>query len=85
MLLGSLEGAFLDLRRNRIPGLDDPDDYGASQRFAREHRASERGLAYASVRAAGGGCVVGFRPETLRGLKHHHQVVMSWDGSRMTL
>jgi hypothetical protein len=85
MLLGTLEGAFLDLRLAKIPGLYAADDYSAGQRFAREHRASERGLAYASVRAAAGNCVVGFRPETVRDLKHHHQVVMSWDGSRMTL
>lgn len=85
MLLGTLGGAFLDLRHARIPGLYDPEGYSASQRFAREHRASERGLAYASVRAEGGVCVVGFRPDTVRELKHHHQVVMSWDGSRMSL
>jgi len=85
MLLGGLEGAFLDLRQVKAPGLYAPDDYRAGQRLARDLRASERGLAYASVRAAGGSCVVGFRPETVRDLKHHHQVVMSWDGARMTL
>jgi len=85
MLQGTLMGAFLDLRQARIPGLYASDDYQASQRFARDHRGSERGLVYASVRLAGGTCVVGFRPETVGDLKHHHQVVMSWDGSRMTL
>lgn len=85
MLLGTLEGLFLDLRRARIPGLYAPDDDSAAQRFARDHRASERGLAYASVREPGGTCVVGFQPEALHDLKHHHQVVMSWDGSQMTL
>jgi hypothetical protein len=85
MLLGTLEGVVLDLGQAKLPGLYAPTDYSTSQRFAREHRAAERGLAYASVRAAGGNCVVGFLPETLRDLKHHHQVVMSWDGSRMTL
>ena len=85
MLLGSLEGAFLDLREARIPGLYAPDDYHAAQRFARDHRAAERGLAYRSVRAAGGTCVVGFRPETVRDLKHHHQVVMAWDGKGLAI
>ena len=83
MLRGTLEGAFLDLGGDS--GLLAPDSYAASQRFAREHRAAERGLAYPSVRAAGGNCVVGFRPETVRDLRHHHQVVMSWDGSRLAL
>lgn len=73
------------MRRSLVHGLYDPDNYSASQRFAREHRNSERGLAYASVRAVEGTCVVGFLPETVRDLKHHHQVVMSWDGSRMTI
>ena len=84
LLSGALEGVFLDLRRSRVHGLYDPDNYSASQRFAREHRNSERGLAYASVRAVEGTCVVGFLPETVRDLKHHHQVVMSWDGSRLS-
>jgi hypothetical protein len=85
MLRGTLDGAFLDLRRAKVPGLDAPDDYQASQEFARKFRTSERGLAYASVRAAGGTCVVGFWPETVRTLLHHHQVVMSWDGDRLVL
>ncbi len=85
MLVGTLEGAFLDIRQARLPAVYAPDDYGAAQQFAREHRASERGLAYASVRAAGGSAVVGFRPEAVGELKHHHQVVMSWDGSRLAL
>jgi hypothetical protein len=59
--------------------------YGASRQFARGHRQPVRGLAYASVRAVGGSAVVGFRPETVRDLKHHHQVVMSWDGSQLAL
>jgi RES domain-containing protein len=85
MLWGALEGAFLDLRHAKIPGLYAPDSYEASQHFAREHRAAEHGLVYPSVRAEAGTCVVGFRPETVRELKHHHHVVMSWDGARMSL
>ena len=84
MLLGSLEGTFLELRHARSLGLAG-EDYRASQDFARLHRASERGLAYASVRRAEGNCVVGFRPDTVRDLRYHHQVVMSWDGVRMNL
>ena len=85
MLAGCLEGAFLDLRSAQIPALLAPDDYGAAQAFARAHRSSERGLAYPSVRAAEGSCVVGFLPETVRELKHHHHVVMTWDGQNMVI
>jgi len=85
MLVGSLDGHFLDIRQARLPAVYAPDDDGAAQRFAREHRLTERGLAYASVRAPGGSAVVGFRPETVRELRHHHQVVMSWDGAQLAL
>jgi hypothetical protein len=85
MLLGTLEGTFLDIRHGTLPAVYAPGDYGAAQQFAREHRASERGLAYRSVRSAGGSAVVGFQPETVRELKHHHQVVMAWDGAHLAL
>jgi hypothetical protein len=84
MLKGALEGLFLDVRQPRVSGLYAPDDYSASQRFARERRPLERGLVYSSVREEGGTCVVGFRPETVRELRHHHQVVMGWDGAKLT-
>jgi len=85
MLLGTLEGPFLDLRHPGLRGLCTPDDYAPAQGFAREHRATERGLAYGGVRSPGGTCVVGFRPECVSDLKHHHQVVMDWDGARLNL
>jgi hypothetical protein len=85
MLLGTLEGTFMDIRHGRLPAVYAHDDYSAAQQFAREHPSSERGLAYASVRAAGGTAVVGFQHETVRELKHHHQVVMAWDGARLAL
>ncbi len=46
---------------------------------------SMEGLAYPSLRAPGGSCVVGFRIDTVRDLKHHHQVVMAWDGKELAL
>ena len=85
MLSGTLEGAFLDLRRTGLQAELDPHSYGASQAYARIHRLTGRGLTYPSLRAPGGTCVVGFRPETVRDLKHHHQVVMVWDGRELAL
>lgn len=85
MLVGTLDGPFLDIRRAALPAVYAPDSYSASQEFAREHRLTERGLAYASLRAPGGSAVVGFRPETVRELSHHHQVVMSWNGAQLEI
>ena len=85
MLSGTLEGAFLDLRGAKFQAELDPNSYGASQAFARSHRLTDRGLAYPSLRATRGTCVVGFRPETVRDLKHHHQVVMAWDGENLAI
>lgn len=85
MLSGTLNGEFLDLRGADLKGVFDPEGYAASQAFARAHRMTERGLAYESLRAPGGSCVVGFLPETVRDLQHHHQVVMVWNGEALTL
>ena len=85
MLSGALEGTFLDLRRAGPQALFDPNRYDASQAFARTHRLTERGLAYASLRASGGTCVVGFRTDIVQDLKHHHQVVMVWDGEDLSI
>ena len=76
---------FLDLRGAKLQAELDPNSYGASQAFARSHRLTDRGLAYPSLRSAGGTCVVGFRPETVRDLKHHYQVVMAWDGESLAI
>jgi hypothetical protein len=85
MLSGTLEGEFLDLRQADLQAEFDPDSYAASQALARIHRLTERGLAYPSLRAQGGSCVVGLLTDTVRDLKHHHQVVMVWDGKEMAL
>jgi RES domain-containing protein len=85
MLSGSLEGRFLDVRRAGLVAEFDPESYGASQAFARIQRLAERGLAYPSLRSPGGNCVVGFLPETVRDLKHHHHVVMAWDGKELAI
>ncbi|MDR3669517.1 MAG: RES family NAD+ phosphorylase [Holophaga sp.] len=85
MLSGTLEGEFLDLRSADLRAEFDRNSYGASQAFARIHQPAERGLAYPSLRAPGGSCVVGFRTDTVRDLKHHHQVVMAWDGKELAL
>ncbi|HEX2559506.1 RES family NAD+ phosphorylase [Phenylobacterium sp.] len=68
-LVASLDAQLLDLRgaQGAHPELYSPEDYSASQAFARERRwpfaePPEEGFVYDSVRRAGGECVVLFRP-----------------------
>jgi RES domain-containing protein len=68
-LIVTLDAQLLDLRGAQAsdPGLYHPDDYAASQAFARERRwpfarPGEDGFIYDSVRRAGGQCVALFRP-----------------------
>ncbi len=61
----SLGGDFVDIR-GAHPDLHDPDSYAASQRFGERVRASERsGIAYDSVRDAGGTNWVCYRPRNI--------------------
>jgi RES domain-containing protein len=59
-----------ELHDIRGPGWDavhDPDDYRASQRLARSLRVrGSWGIAYRSVRHAGGECVAAFKPRAIR-------------------
>lgn len=68
-LLVGLDAQLLDLRGAQAahPDLYRPDDYAASQAFARERRwpfaqPGEDGFIYDSVRRPGGECVALFRP-----------------------
>src|SRR5690606_7450090 len=55
-----------DVRGARYESLHDPDDYHASQAFARPLRdAGDWGLVYRSVRHAGGECIAAFRPQAV--------------------
>jgi hypothetical protein len=75
-----------DLRPARWQALHDPDDYAPSQRLARQLRAAGSwGLAYRSVRHAGGLCVAVLRPRaiTLPVVQGAH-LTLQWDGHRIT-
>lgn len=88
-LVVRLNGDLLDLRGAQAshPELYDPDDYAASQAFAREHRwpyadPGEDGAVFDSVRREGGTNVAIFRPSALplpiRQGDHYEYV---WDAS----
>lgn len=81
-----LDGSLHDIRGlyAELPGVHDPDDYTASRAFARHLRAAgSQGIAYRSVRRAGGQCVAVFRPRLLRGARQAEHLLYRWDGQRI--
>lgn len=69
VLVSSVAADFEDV--NQLPLTDrlrvlDPNDYSASQAFAKELRsAGSSGITYASVRHPGGECVAAFKPKAI--------------------
>jgi hypothetical protein len=61
-----------------------PDDYGASQAFGAQLRAlGSWGVAYDSVRDAGGECVGIFRPRALAPALQGQHVALQWNGEQV--
>ena len=62
--------------------LYDPDDYSASQRFARQLLSTgSNGLVYRSVRHPGGECVACFRPRLVKDVRIGGHYEYHWEGS----
>jgi hypothetical protein len=81
--LADLDGDLHDLRGRGAahPGVYDPEDYGASQALARRlRREGSNGVAYDSVRHAGGACVGVFRPPLLSNARQERHLCYVWDG-----
>lgn len=86
VLAAELDARLHDLRgmRAQLPAIHDPDDYGASQAFAREaRRAGSDGIAYDSVRHEGGRCVAVFSPRRIRNCREVQHLTYVWDGERI--
>lgn len=65
--------------------LYNPDDYSASQNFARALRAEgSDGIAYNSVRIAGGQCVALFKPRLLSNIRQGPRLIYQWDGAQIS-
>ena len=87
VLVGRIEYRFHDvaaLPEKERAAILNPDSYAASQAYARELReAGSDGIAYPSVRNAGGHCVGAFRPKVVgipvqtKHLRYH------WDGKQV--
>ena len=85
--LADIRGDFVDVRGHgrRKPDIMHPDDYAASQAFARARRSEgANGIVYDSVRNPGGQCVAVFRPRLVAPCKQGPHVCFVWDGAAIT-
>lgn len=87
VLVGAVTAAFKDVAAvpvARRASILAPDSYAASQAYAKEIRASgANGVAYPSVRHAGGHCIGAFRPRAV-GIPHQERhLKYRWNGERV--
>lgn len=76
-----------DLRGRRIelPDVYDPMSYAASQKLGSELRAAgSNGVAFDSVRRAGGECVAIFRPRLVQNVRQGVHLRYAWDGTTIS-
>jgi len=86
VLLGKIAHAFDDLdsfpQRAKIL---DPDSYAASRPFGAKRRAAgSDGIAYPSVRHAGGRCIAAFWPDAVGIPVQERHLRYAWDGTQVT-
>lgn len=84
--LVDLDGDLHDLRgrSDSLPLVYHANDYTAARHLARTLRdAGSNGLAYDSVRRAGGECVAVFRPPLLSNARQERHLCYVWDGRRI--
>jgi hypothetical protein len=76
---------YLDVRGSKYATLHDPDDYSASQAFAKGYReAGEWGFVYRSVRHEGGECLAAFRPQAVSIPVAGAALAYVWDGEKIS-
>ena len=82
-ILPALLDAFEERgERARLPDIYDPSSYTASQRLGRALRdAGSNGIAFESVRRAGGECVAVFRPRLVQNVRQSVHLRYAWDGN----
>jgi hypothetical protein len=85
--LSDVAASFHDIRgkRDRMPDIYDPDSYVASQKLARALKlAGSNGIAFDSVRHAGGQCLAIYRPRLIQNLRQGAHLRYVWDGNRIS-
>ncbi|KZL05376.1 RES domain protein [Pseudovibrio axinellae] len=81
-LVGSVDAELADVTDARFEALHAPDDYSASQSFARALRSKGgEGVLYPSVRDAGGQCIAAFYPDTIVTPQQARHFSYHWSGS----
>lgn len=84
-LIGSVDRDLVDLRGADRPDLLHPDDYGPSQAFAKELRATNaNGIVYPSVRHEGGQCIAAFFPDVVTAPVQADHFRYFWDGETVS-
>jgi hypothetical protein len=85
--LCDVAASFHDIRgkRDRMPDIYDPDSYVASQKLARALKlAGSNGIAFDSVRHAGGQCLAIYRPRLIQNLRQGAHLRYVWDGNSIS-
>jgi hypothetical protein len=76
---------MLDIRGAKYDALHDPQDYSASQAFAKPLRdAGNWGVVYRSVRHPGGECIAAFKPQAVSIPIAGAALAYVWDGTRIS-
>jgi hypothetical protein len=85
--LCDVAASFHDIRgkRDRMPDIYDPYSYVASQKLARTLKlAGSNGIAFDSVRHAGGQCLAVYRPRLIQNLRQGAHLRYVWDGNSIS-
>ncbi len=85
-LTGMIDRPLADLRESDHADLLAPDDYAASQAFARTQRAGGvDGIVYPSVRQSGGECFAAFWPDVMAVPTQGRHLRYHWNGTRVDM
>ncbi len=84
-VVGRIDATLTDIRAG-FPELLDPDDYAASQAFARSAKAAgSDGIVYPSVRNPGGTCFAAFYPDVMAPPIQGRHISYHWNGARIDM
>ena len=87
VLLADVQQHFHDIRgmHEALPALYAAEDYTAAQAVGKQLRTQQSwGIAYDSVRHAGGECVGVFRPPAVSNCRQERHLCYVWDGERIS-
>jgi RES domain-containing protein len=85
-LLGQIDRPLVDIRTGAHADLLNPDDYTASQAFARLHRTQGAdGIVFPSVRQPGGECLAAFWPDVVKVPTQGRHLRYHWNGNRVDM